>query len=67
MKTVTELTTVMNNLEKIIQFFNQKYHFDIGKAPEPERRAYQNLLKRWDNLKSKRDRIKLQTSKKATL
>lgn len=65
MKTVSELTTVMNNLEKIIQHFNRKYNYEIDKAPEIEQKAYQSLLNRWDNMKAKRDRAKfLQHSKK---
>lgn len=54
----------MNNLEKIIHFFNRKYNFEIEKAPKNEQKAYSNLLARWDNLKVKRDRLKYAEFKK---
>lgn len=57
--TLKEITNAMNNIEKVINWYNKKYSFDISKATTKEQKEYNSLLQRWDFLKIKRDSLNI--------
>lgn len=55
-----EITRIMNSFEKMINWYNKKYNFDISKAPAKQQKEYNMYLRLWDELKAKRDGLKTQ-------
>lgn len=53
-----EITRIMNSFEKMINWYNKKYNFDISKAPAKQQKEYNMYLRLWDELKAKRDGLK---------
>jgi hypothetical protein len=62
MTRLEEITTQMHSIEERLQFLNHKYNYDTEKMPIDERIEYDNLQKEWDDLKRKRDAIKVGTA-----
>lgn len=56
--TVKGFTSVMRTHERIINFFNKKYDYDMDKATDKDRREWQRSLDTWDGLKVNRDTLK---------
>lgn len=55
--TLNDLTRMMRNIEKIINWYNKKYNFQMNQASAKEQKEYNCLLERWDFLKAKRDSL----------
>lgn len=65
LNTIEDITIFMLSLENALQFFNKKYNFETEKIGTPgEKKLYQSILKTWDTLKKKRDRLKTENFKK---
>lgn len=58
MNTQKEITRMMRNIEKVINWYNKKYNFAIETASQKEQNEYNALLQRWDFMKAKRDELK---------
>ncbi len=56
--TLKDVTRMMNNIEKILAFYNKKYNFDMDKAKPKEQKEFKCLTERWDFMKVKRDELK---------
>lgn len=56
--TIKDITRMMISTEKLINFYNKKYNFEIENASAKEQREYKSALERWDFMKSKRDQLK---------
>ena len=56
LKTATRL---MNKYEKIINWYNRKYSFDMSKASAREQKEYTMMQNAWDGMKAKRDALKI--------
>ena len=55
--TLKDVTRMMINIEKLINWYNKKYNFEIEKASEKEQKEYSDLMSRWDFMKAKRDQL----------
>jgi hypothetical protein len=53
-----KITSFMLKDEKIINWYNKKYNFDITTAPVKDQKEYAARLASWDMWKSKRDNLK---------
>jgi len=56
--TVKQIESLMFKTEKLINWYNKKYNFDMSLASAKEVKEYESALKSWDNLKTKRDQLK---------
>lgn len=56
--TMKSVTATMLRQEKIINFYNRKYNFEIEKAPKQCQRAYKCSIAIWDAFKPLRDELK---------
>lgn len=56
--TLKELNRIINSFEKVINWYNKKYNFDIAKATHKEQKEYYSNINVWDTLKVKRDYLK---------
>ncbi len=56
--TLKDITRMMSNLEKVINWFNKKYNFEMELATDKEQKKYNSALSNWDFLKVKRDELK---------
>lgn len=56
--TIKDITRMMRTYERIVSFYNNKYQFDISKAPAKDQKKYSSALNSWDFMKSKRDQLK---------
>ncbi len=58
----TELQQVTNRMlriERLVSFYNLKYLFKGVLIPENKRRTYAYLLREWDQVKVKRDSLRI--------
>lgn len=53
-KKLKEATRVMRSYERLIQWYNRKYNFEVPETC----REYYSALKIWDELKAIRDNLK---------
>lgn len=58
MTTFQTITNFMLKDEKIINWYNKKYSFDMSKATAKEHKEYQARLASWDMWKAKRNQLK---------
>lgn len=49
-----QITGIMNRYEKLINWYNKKYNFDVP----ANIKEYHSALNIWDQLKTKRDQLK---------
>lgn len=56
--TLKELNRIINSFERVINWYNKKYKFDIAKATQKEQKEYYSNINVWDTLKVKRDYLK---------
>jgi hypothetical protein len=55
---ISEITAKMHQLEKLIQYFNKKYDYEIEEATKKDKSEWNLALELWDTMKRKRDLIK---------
>jgi hypothetical protein len=53
--TLKDITRLMNKTEKLINWYNKKYNFQMENASAKEVKEYEGAIQRWDFLKAKRD------------
>ena len=53
--TLKDITRLMIKTEKIINWYNKKYNFQMESASAKEIKQYEGAIKTWDFLKAKRD------------
>lgn len=59
MKTeLRSITTTMRAYERVINFYNRKYNYEMEQAKPKEIKQYEASIRIWDFLKAKRDQIK---------
>ena len=56
--TLAQVTSAMLRTEKLINWYNTKYNFDMTKATQKQQREYRTCLTMWDTFKSYRDSLK---------
>ena len=53
--TLQDITRLMIKTEKLINWYNKKYNFEMRSASEKEVKEYESAIQNWDFLKTKRD------------
>lgn len=56
--TVKDIERMMFKTEKLINWYNKKYNFDMSLASAKEVKEYESALKNWDFMKAKIDQLK---------
>lgn len=60
--TLSKITSAMRSYERVINWYNRKYNYNMEAAPEKDRKDYEAKQSVWDYLKGKRDELKAAAS-----
>lgn len=56
--TLKQMASFMLRMERIINFYNKKYSFEIERGTAQEQKEYRMAQSGWDTAKAHRDRMK---------